>query len=62
MCSSDLNAAHALGLGDEIGSLEPGRWADLVVWRVPTVEQLPYWPGADLVGTVVKKGRPVLER
>jgi imidazolonepropionase len=62
LCAVTVNAAHALGLGDEIGSLEPGRWADLVVWRVPTVEQLPYWPGADLVGTVVKKGRPVLER
>jgi imidazolonepropionase len=54
-----VNAAHALALGDEVGSLEPGRAADLVVWRVPDVDQLPYWPGADLVATVVKRGRVV---
>jgi hypothetical protein len=29
---------------------------------VPTVEQIPYWPGADLVRTVVKRGRVVFER
>jgi imidazolonepropionase len=57
-----VNAAHALALGDEVGSLEPGRAADLVVWRAPDVDQLPYWPGADLVRTVVKRGRVVLDR
>ena len=34
-----VNAAHALGLGEEIGSIERGRAADLVVWRVPTAER-----------------------
>ena len=57
-----INAAHALGLGDEIGSIEPGKQADLVVWRVPTSTQIPYWPGADLVQAVVKRGRVVHER
>ena len=57
-----INAAHALGRGDEIGSIEAGKAADLAVWRVPTHRQIPYWPGADLVRTVVKAGRVVLER
>jgi imidazolonepropionase len=57
-----VNAAHALGLGEDVGSIEPGRTADLVIWRVPSVDQLPYWPGADLVRTVVKGGRVVLDR
>ena len=57
-----INAAHALGLADEIGSIEAGKQADLVIWRVPTSRQIPYWPAADLVRTVVKRGRIVLER
>jgi len=57
-----INAALALGLEDEIGSLEPGKLADLVVWDVPTSRQIPYWPAADLARTVVKKGRIVLDR
>ena len=56
-----VNAAHALGLGDEIGSIEVGKAADLVIWRVPTHRQLPYWPAADLVRAVIKRGRIVLE-
>jgi imidazolonepropionase len=57
-----INAAFAIGQGEEIGSLEGGKAADLVVWRVPTSRQIPYWPAADLVGTVVKRGRVVYER
>jgi imidazolonepropionase len=57
-----INAAHSLGLGAEIGSIEPGKGADLVVWDVPAPEQIPYWLGARLVRAVVKRGRVVFER
>jgi imidazolonepropionase len=57
-----INAARALLLDDEIGSIEPGKVADLAIWRVPTTAQIPYWPAADLVRTVVKRGRVVLDR
>jgi imidazolonepropionase len=57
-----INAARALWLEDEIGSLEPGKTADIVVWRVPSTVQIPYWPAADLVRTVIKRGRVVIDR
>jgi imidazolonepropionase len=57
-----INAARAVGLEDEVGSLEPGKAADLVLWRVPSSTQIPYWPAADLVRMVVKRGRVVLDR
>ena len=57
-----INAARALGLEEELGSLEPGKAADVVIWRVPSTRQLPYWPAADLVRTVIKRGRVVLDR
>lgn len=62
LVAATINAAHAVGLGDEIGSLEEGKAADLAIWNVPTSRQIPYWPAADLVQTVVKRGRVVLDR
>ena len=57
-----INAAAALGLADELGTIETGRHADLAIWRVPTHRQIPYWPAADVVRAVVKRGRVVVER
>jgi imidazolonepropionase len=57
-----INAAHALGIGDVVGSIEPDKQADLVIWRVPNADQIPYWPAADLVRVVIKRGRPLLQR
>jgi imidazolonepropionase len=57
-----INAAAALGLADDLGSIEGGRQADLAVWSVPSHRQIPYWPAADLLRAVVKRGKVVLER
>ncbi len=57
-----INAAHSLGLGGRIGSIEPGKQADLVLWDVPTLEQIPYWLGGAPVRTVIKRGLKVFER
>ena len=57
-----INAAYSLGLAAEIGSIEPGKQADLVVWSVPTLEQIPYWLGGSQARIVVKRGIPVFDR
>jgi imidazolonepropionase len=62
LVGATINAAHALGIGDLVGSLEPDRQADLVVWRASSADEIPYWPAANLVLTVIKRGRVVLQR
>jgi imidazolonepropionase len=56
-----LNAACAVGLGHEIGSLEPGKAADLVILEAPDYRHLAYRYGVSLVHTVIKRGRVVVE-
>jgi imidazolonepropionase len=40
-----INAARALGLAHEVGSIAAGKAADLAVWRVDSVAELGYWIG-----------------
>ncbi len=49
-------AAKVLGLEDDRGTLEPGRRADLALWRVSDLAQLCYWMGASPLEALVKDG------
>src|SRR5689334_8564676 len=40
-----VNAARALGLAHAVGSIAPGKAADLAVWRIHTPAELGYWIG-----------------
>lgn len=55
-----LNGAAALGLADRIGSIEPGKQADIAVLDCPSRHYLPYHTGVNLVERVIKKGKIVL--
>lgn len=52
-------AARALGLLADRGTLEPGKRADLALWRARDPAELCYWLGADLLAGLVKDGAPV---
>jgi imidazolonepropionase len=56
IAAATINAAHAVRCADRIGSLEPGKQADLLVLDVPDYRQLGYRFGTNLVHTVVKRG------
>ena len=61
-----LNAAVSLGHGHDRGSIEPGKRADIVLWRVAEHGMVIHRFGSNLVDrvliggkTVVQSGRPV---
>jgi len=58
--AATLNAAAAIGRADEIGSLEVGKRADLVVLGAPTYHHLVYHYGVNQIRHVVKDGRVVV--
>lgn len=57
--ASTINAAHAVGRADRLGSLEPGKQADIVLLKAQSLEFIPYHLGVNLVHAVYKKGRQV---
>jgi imidazolonepropionase len=58
IAAATINAAAAIDRVDTIGSLEPGKQADLLVLDVPDYRQLGYRFGTNLVHTVFKNGKP----
>ncbi|CAH8713758.1 imidazolonepropionase [Paenibacillus thiaminolyticus] len=55
-----INAAHAIGRADTVGSLEAGKQADLVIFKAANLAYLPYHFGINHVHTVFKRGNVVV--
>jgi imidazolonepropionase len=55
--AATINAACVHGKGSEIGSLEVGKKADLLMLNARDYREVPQQPGVNLVHTVMKKGR-----
>ena len=62
LTAATINAAHAIGRADRVGSLEIGKQADVLILDVPNVAYLPYHFGSNPVHTVIKRGLPVWSR
>jgi imidazolonepropionase len=61
LAAATINAAWAVRRADRVGSLEPGKQADLVIWRVPAYQHLSYRFGSNLARMVIKRGQVVYE-
>ncbi len=53
------NAAHALGLAADRGTLAPGKRADFALWDIAQPAELAYWLGGNPCAGVVRGGEPV---
>jgi imidazolonepropionase len=59
LTAATANAARVLGLHDRLGTLEPGKRADLVLLDGPTFAHVPYRLGHDPVVATVIAGERV---
>ncbi len=59
LVATTLNAAWALGLAGEVGSLAPGKAADFVILTGDDFRLVPYHVGNDVIGEVFVAGRRV---
>lgn len=58
--AATINAAHSIQRAKEIGSIEIGKKADIVIFDVPDYRFLSYRLGMNMVHTVVKNGKPIV--
>lgn len=57
-----INGACALGLEDEIGSLEVGKYGDITIFDSPNLEYILYHFGINHTDKVIKKGKIVYQK
>lgn len=60
--ATTVHAAKSIGREKEIGSLEVGKQADILLLDIPNYRYLPYHFGVDHVEKVIKKGKVVYTR
>lgn len=57
--ASTINAAYAIGLGRNVGSIEVGKQADLLILKEADYRHIAYFFGHNPVQTVIKAGQEV---
>lgn len=57
IAAATINAAHAIRKADAIGSIEPGKQADMLILSVSDYRQVGYRYGTNLVKQVIKRGQ-----
>ena len=54
-----INAAKALGLENDCGTLETNKWADFVLWDIEHPQDLVYHVGYNPVVSIIRHGQPL---
>lgn len=61
LSAATINAACALDRGDQVGSLEIGKLADIIIWDMPSLNFIPYHLGSSHIVKVLKRGRCIFK-
>ncbi len=61
LAAATINAAASIGQSHRVGSLEPGKLADMVILDAPSHRHIPYFMGQNVVASVIKRGRLLVE-
>jgi imidazolonepropionase len=59
--ASTVNAAYSLNRGEKIGSLEPGKLANFVIFNCEDYRELAYWFGMPMTHSVYIRGQRAAE-
>jgi imidazolonepropionase len=62
IAAATINAAYSLRRHSRIGSLEPGKQADLAVFDVEDYREIPYYFGMNRCWLVLKRGKVIFSR
>jgi len=62
LVASTINAAHSIQRSKDVGSLEEGKKADIVIFDAPNHKHFAYHYGVNLAEKVFKRGKLVAER
>ena len=54
--AATINGAHAVRRADRIGSLEPGKQADVIILNATDYREIPYHFGVNLVSMTIQRG------
>ena len=55
--AATINSARAIGMEKEVGSIEAGKKADIVLLDIPNYKYLPYHYGINHVKMVIRHGQ-----
>lgn len=55
--ATTIHAAYSLRRADRVGSLEPGKQADVLLMKVPDYREIPYYFGTNQCALTIKRGR-----
>ncbi|MEP7366139.1 MAG: amidohydrolase family protein [Acidobacteriota bacterium] len=62
LVAATINGAHALGVGSQAGSLEIGKWGDLLVLNASDYREIPLQFGVNLLMMALRRGQMIYPR